>query len=356
MSAATTAILSPSSFPGEREWHLSVLRRVTELVGSYKSGIRVFTGAGHRWTEHGFETVAIPIYNAYFQKFDHGRALGESGAYDSQVVSTMQRFKGRLPELRRSEFYCDFLKPFGFFDSISLSTRRRAHGKGSTLYLWHERELTEAERSRAIALLQLLAPAFRAGMGASVRLRCGNDSFFSVLDTLTDGCALFTPSGVLLHQNPALTAMQAQDEERELLRNAMSGVVAGVREASLWKSAGSADTRGPSADECTVSGTYRLSGCVLERSASGNAAAILVAVAFTPRASTVTHPRELRERFGLTQREWQVAQLLASRRTNQEIATVLGLSVHTARHHTESVMLKTGAASRTQVTTILTRR
>ena len=48
-----------------------------------------------------------------------------------------------------------------------------------------------------------------------------------------------------------------------------------------------------------------------------------------------------------------MALLLASRRTNREIAVALGMSEHTARHHTESIMRKMGVSSRTEVTVLL---
>jgi DNA-binding CsgD family transcriptional regulator len=48
----------------------------------------------------------------------------------------------------------------------------------------------------------------------------------------------------------------------------------------------------------------------------------------------------------LTARERQVAALLARRATNAEIAAALGVSPHTARHHTEHVLQKLGLNSR----------
>jgi DNA-binding CsgD family transcriptional regulator len=58
---------------------------------------------------------------------------------------------------------------------------------------------------------------------------------------------------------------------------------------------------------------------------------------------------ELQSRYGLTDREAQVAKLLVQRRTNAEIASTFGISLHTARHHTESVLLKMGVHSRAAV-------
>jgi DNA-binding CsgD family transcriptional regulator len=57
--------------------------------------------------------------------------------------------------------------------------------------------------------------------------------------------------------------------------------------------------------------------------------------------------------FGLTPREVDVARLLARGEPNAVVAQALGISPHTARRHTENVMLKLGARARAQVGAIL---
>lgn len=55
------------------------------------------------------------------------------------------------------------------------------------------------------------------------------------------------------------------------------------------------------------------------------------------------------DRFGLTPREAEIAELLARRLTNREIAEALGISRHTVRHHAERVFAKLGVHSRRDV-------
>jgi DNA-binding CsgD family transcriptional regulator len=62
---------------------------------------------------------------------------------------------------------------------------------------------------------------------------------------------------------------------------------------------------------------------------------------------------DLRRRFGLTPRESQVAQLMAERLSNVEIAPRLGISLHTARRHSERVLSKLGINNRNHVRTAL---
>jgi Response regulator containing a CheY-like receiver domain and an HTH DNA-binding domain len=51
----------------------------------------------------------------------------------------------------------------------------------------------------------------------------------------------------------------------------------------------------------------------------------------------------------LTPRETETLFLLAQRATNREIAATMGISRHTARHHTQRVLEKLGLKSRSQI-------
>ncbi|HEU5039303.1 MAG TPA: helix-turn-helix transcriptional regulator [Gemmatimonadales bacterium] len=65
-------------------------------------------------------------------------------------------------------------------------------------------------------------------------------------------------------------------------------------------------------------------------------------------AVAVAHPDVVWDRFGLTDREKEVARLLAKGRRNAAIAAALGISPHTARHHTQRVLAKLGVHSRAE--------
>ena len=64
---------------------------------------------------------------------------------------------------------------------------------------------------------------------------------------------------------------------------------------------------------------------------------------------------EIRIRFNLTRKEARVAELLATQMTNEQIADVLCISTHTARHHTQSVLSKLSIRSRRDVAGVLSR-
>jgi DNA-binding NarL/FixJ family response regulator len=60
-------------------------------------------------------------------------------------------------------------------------------------------------------------------------------------------------------------------------------------------------------------------------------------------------------RFAFTRREAEVALLLAGGSPNSAIAEALGISEHTARHHTRRVLLKLGLHSRARVGSVVLR-
>ena len=68
--------------------------------------------------------------------------------------------------------------------------------------------------------------------------------------------------------------------------------------------------------------------------------------AFTAAYAPASEAESLSRQFGLTPQQARVAQLLAQRLTNREIAQSLAISEHTARRHTECVLEKLGVGSR----------
>jgi DNA-binding CsgD family transcriptional regulator len=58
---------------------------------------------------------------------------------------------------------------------------------------------------------------------------------------------------------------------------------------------------------------------------------------------------------GLTPREREVSQLIATGLSTKAIAFRLGMSEHTARHHTERVFAKLGLSSRAALASLVTR-
>lgn len=77
------------------------------------------------------------------------------------------------------------------------------------------------------------------------------------------------------------------------------------------------------------------------------------APATPPSGVRILDDAELRERYGLTDRQIAVARLVAEGCTNAEVAERLGVSFYTARNHAEQVMLKLGVPNRSSVGPLL---
>ena len=89
---------------------------------------------------------------------------------------------------------------------------------------------------------------------------------------------------------------------------------------------------------------------LLRRARKGSAAAPAAAPLGAVR---LLEDAELRERYGLTERQVTITRLLAEGYTNAEIASQLGLSFFTVRNHAEHVMGKLGVSTRASVASLL---
>jgi DNA-binding CsgD family transcriptional regulator len=85
---------------------------------------------------------------------------------------------------------------------------------------------------------------------------------------------------------------------------------------------------------------------VVVRKAGEQAVVIVLVDRLVPAAS---EPADLCRSFGLTPRETDVALLLAERMSCREIADRLNMSFHTARCHTERILVKLSVRSKNDV-------
>ena len=96
----------------------------------------------------------------------------------------------------------------------------------------------------------------------------------------------------------------------------------------------------------TPAGRYNVTACHVDAGTQTPIALVVVVLERVPSRAELSG--RLIERYGLTPRESAAATLLARRYSTAEIARTLGISVHTARHHTERVLTKLGVKSRAE--------
>jgi len=97
-----------------------------------------------------------------------------------------------------------------------------------------------------------------------------------------------------------------------------------------------------------LAGPWSLRAHVLPVRDAGRSVLIL----FLP-APPATATQQPPDGWGLTPREAEVAQLIADGASAKDVAAALGISVHTARRHTERVFEKLGVQSRVEVVLLL---
>jgi DNA-binding CsgD family transcriptional regulator len=165
-----------------------------------------------------------------------------------------------------------------------------------------------------------------------------------VFDILVEGVLILDDEGRVAYVNPALARVLCDEQERAELLPRMRRLA-----ASLEPPPDDAyECVGTSAEVRTPTARYLLRAARVEGDVAGaRRAAVVVAVErLTAQLPTA---ESLVERFGLTAGEARVALLLAQGHSNCGIARALEISPHTARHHTESVLLKLDVHSRAEV-------
>lgn len=344
---AIRALSSPLDYEDVDEWRRAANGAVRTLVGADKALFKLPSALEERAAvafsdEH--EDGLYTAYQPYYAKRDLGLRRTLTGRLE--VFCRDQLFPDDRRRLLRSECYNDFLLPHGIGDSLGM-LEKPGDLDGAGLWLHHSKPQGLKFSDRGMSLLQLLAPAFRAGVAIRTRLARTREGLAAMLDRMEHGLAVFDLQGRRLHYNRWLRDVleRTADErlERRIRRSARRAgriiVDGGAFERDLEKM-GDAEGGGETAYEVRAVPV----GEVLGVPGGG----VLVGVRPARRAPAAS-PRQLRERFGLTPREAEVALLLAERKTNREIADELVISPHTARRHTERVLGKLGIHSRRSV-------
>lgn len=210
--------------------------------------------------------------------------------------------------------------------------------------------LSERTALARLALLHAVQPALAAAARERLARRSGRDALRAILAALREGAALYTADGTLLDANDALAELVGADGAGALLREHMAHAARTTPGTLGCVGDGTTAVRTPH-------GQYRLRTRLIADLQAGPDALVLVIVEPLRAAAELTGGLAagdgLRRRFHLTDREYEVVRLLHLGQSNSAIATVLGISPNTARHHTERVMMKLGIRSRAAIHRVL---
>lgn len=347
------ALLTPFRYETLTAWRADIRRRLTDLLGADHS-FSVLPVLGEPLVECPPDLEpARDAYVAYYRSLDTGlyarrRELGLE-VYNWRSVYDLDY------ERRHGEKYNDFNLPHGLLDVTGMVTEPEGFENPAAFLVYHDSENTPPFGERGLALFRLLLPAFKAGFHSCLLFARHRSQLLTVFDRLSCGIGVYDLGGRLLHANPLLEELMTRPDGARM-RTEVESMVRGLAALSLARRRAAADGRppGPSYRRLRV-GTeaYELSATLLPPGMSGGRHEHILVAVEEQRATAAVSSVALRERHGLTPREEQVARLLAQGQRTREIAQALGISDHTARHHTEAVLRKLGVHTRAAVASVL---
>ena len=350
LQASFRALLSPFDHPTMDAWRVAVNRTLQPLFGADMATFAIPPSNGEReYLSEQIDYYALkPSYPEWleicepqFRTIERAVAIG--------AFSRKMLYLPNWSWFHRSAYYNDFVVPLRAYDSIGIHVRTGRENRVCCLLFHHERPTGKRFGRRGIALARLILPVFKTAVRTCLQLREHHADVSSAIDGLSDGILLADSTGRPLHQNPALGQMLVVDPARDrlgLVIGDMAGALARFARLPAHTDAGA--FRGSvSRTVDTGFASYRLRASYMASPLDGAETVVLVIVERA--ASSVPSQSIMRERFGLTQRECQVAEFLARGKSDAAIAQALGISAHTARHHAENVRLKLGIHSRDDV-------
>jgi DNA-binding CsgD family transcriptional regulator/PAS domain-containing protein len=351
LGRALRTVLSPLDESTNEQWQRTVVRAVMDLLGADKGFISlpedgVFRIVGENHASRDMVRYPGQIQPIAMRYSAWQRMLG------FQVYDRAMLWRGYEEEYYRSEYYNDYILPMRCHDALGMAVSLGGQADVTTIgqvVVHHDRATSSVFGEKGLALMRVLYPALQAGLQTYVAFKQQRTSLGTALDQLSEGVLVCECSGTVIHLNRALSRMLESDPEGARLRRELDQVA-----RTLTAMTDENDPSGPQTigvplvrEVTTCNGRYRVRGSLLHPGFIGSGGALLVALErLTPELPSA---EQLKERWGFSKKEIEVALLLVQGRTNEEIAKALFISPHTARHHTEHIMLKLEVKSRAEV-------
>lgn len=207
--------------------------------------------------------------------------------------------------------------------------------------------------------VSLLRVAAEAAANTAHRIDDQRRTIMEISGALSEAVGLLDRAGRLLHRNGALERLLTDDPEAELVVRELergAAVLSAFAERSERNSNADAVEKGPAKPPPslgriiqTARRRYQIRLFHSDQrifSAGGTVVALVSVEAEEPPGSDTGR---WRTRFGLSPREVEVAELVSRGASAKQVAAELGISVHTARRHTERLMKKLGVRTRAAV-------
>lgn len=347
LQAATTTLLSALEFESVDAWAAQAMADVMAVLGADKAYFAL-------------PAPGVVYTAATGERADDGRTAYLAYYWTTDLVLMQRRVEMGLEvyhrdmlyhpgEMARDELHNDWCVPHGLHDTLGMGFDvERGQRFPALLHLYHHRDSTKSFGEHGVGLLELLLPAFKAGVAAWRTLHDRRSALAGSLDAIGVPLALFDPNGTLAHRTPALTGLLDAEIDRNTIEQEVGKMARDVT-ASAWQARrrGGATPPLPSVRTiCTRAARYAVRGCLAPHDVAGGPMAIIT-------VERVARPgldvNRIARAYGFTARETAVSLLLARGESTSGVARALGVSRHTARHHVEHIMIKLGVHSRAEL-------
>ncbi len=346
LESVSRVLLAPLAAPSVDAWRQDAVYQVRTLLRA-DHAIFGITGMEHPYVIDGVDVDTWQRYADYITHTQMAWGTRDAvvdcwlrshhaqggGAFSEQTIDhVLQRHS---LSLRTSELMNGIAWPNRMYSLCGVTASVGTAQAG--LQVTYERPNPDAAESN-LALMRVLLPAFRGGLDAWGRFGTQR----TTLDLMDAPLIVFSLDGMEVHRNPALERLLGADPHRTLVDARLA------RAGREMRGHGPGLGVPPTMQVETPQGTYTLRASLLPAGSFGPEQAVLVSVqsSATP---ALPAPDDVRQRFGLTRREAEVALLLAEGLSNAQMAERLFVSPHTARHHVENVMGKLEVVSRAAV-------
>ena len=339
IATSLSLLVSPAAYADADSWRCAAARDLCCLIGADAALIAMEGGGPAAFHAIDLDSGIVRAYEDHYASVDLGIARQRSLSIDVWC----RRDLWKAAELHRSEYYNDFARPNRLHDALGIAAFVGSRRIRISLLCTRMASARESNAAR-LRLLELVLPAFRTGVALSMTAHASapRDAMTNIIDCIDHPLALCDEAGRELHHNGALDRATAFVDGEQLVSTIgqVTRAVAVARKTTPSGGMVSVNVAMPNSE-------WRVRGSTLPGESDEPSPAILVSLA---RNEVMSAPfAATRARYGLTARETQVTELLRRRRSNTEIARSLGISAHTARHHTENVLLKLRLQSRNQV-------
>jgi DNA-binding CsgD family transcriptional regulator len=337
LSRASTILLTPFAYESAEAWQRAACHAVQRLLGGDAStlalsaeGRTVFVGEPE--TVNVLQKLLLPDWAKLSLKPDG--------------------YRKRRRVANWSEFYNDLVRPNGLLAPLNMLDDIFEDELPSALTVYYEDEAAPAPHvARRKEILRLLYPSFSAGVRTHCQVNRAKADAVALADAGVDGVLVYDVTGRLLYENASVARTLASDPERGKVRQEIERLSRSLGCVAQSRKSHERAASNARAEVRTCGGTYNIAAVFFELGFASASEKIIVLL--TPARSPAMDPVVVAERYGLSERELQVAQLLKRGLGTREVAACLQISVNTTRRHTENILAKLGVHSRAQAVVVL---